>query len=366
MDQSTEAKEINNKEEAEDAVNRHVKPAHADKDVILDRDRIISITDFVDSIILEACSLLASDIHIDPVGTSTRIRFRLNGSIVDWKYVESNLHEELIGRIKILSKLRTDVHDRGQDGRFTFAYQGKLADIRVSILPTFNGENAVMRLLLVEEDRKYHIENLGMTETQLGHVMQAISQPHGMIVIVGPTGSGKTTTIYALLNHLSSIARTIVTVEDPVEYVIPNARQIQVSEYGDFTFAKALRSVLRQDPDVIVVGEIRDRETAALAFQASLTGHLVITTLHADGVVGIYSRLRDLQISSSLINCITLAIGQRIETDSSGRRSGVFEVLPFTLEHKKVLESGIYPEEVRKSLADLGVELLPKPNKDTP
>ena len=332
---------------------------------------IASISDYVDECINSACLYNASDIHIDPKSDYVEIKFRIMGKIVMYDLYTKVHHDELVGRMKILSKLRTDIHDRNQDGRFYFEYKKSESveriDVRVSILPTFFGENIVMRILRPEVQRDKNLRDLGLTEEQSVLVLDAIGREQGLIVIAGPTGSGKTTTIYSVLSILAKKDKNIVTLEDPIEYVIPGIRQVQVSESVDFGFSKALRALLRQDPDVIVIGEIRDGDTAQLAFQASLTGHLVICTIHAEDCAGVYARLSNLGVHKDMMHSLVLMISQRlVDVDvrigsvsgASNKRVGIFEVIPVTGATKVTLFQNSYPEYIRKALRKQGVLLL--------
>lgn len=318
---------------------------------------IHSVPDYVTDILTDACTRNISDIHIDPGAEHTAVRVRMLGAITISHVVDRRYHEELIGRIKILSRLRTDIHEKGQDGRFTFTYRKEKIDVRVSILPTFYGENAVLRLLRPENGHTQKLSELGMFDDQAKAVLSELSRHQGMIIVAGPTGSGKTTTIYTMVTSLLHAERNVVTIEDPIEYLIPGVRQIQVSDHADFGFAKALRSILRQDPDVIVVGEMRDAETAALAFQASLTGHLVITSLHAEDSAGICARLRDLGISKELMHSFTLAISQRLVSINE-ERAAIFEVMPVRGKTKLALFQNSFPEYIRLTLHKNGTMLL--------
>ena len=332
---------------------------------------IASISDYVDECISSACMHNASDVHIDPKSDYVEIKFRVMGKILMYDLYTKVHHDELVGRMKILSKLRTDIHDRNQDGRFYFEYKKSESveriDVRVSILPTFFGENIVMRILRPEVQRDKSLRDLGLTEEQSVLVLDAIGREQGLIVIAGPTGSGKTTTIYSVLSILAKKDKNIVTLEDPIEYVIPGIRQVQVSESVDFGFSKALRALLRQDPDVIVIGEIRDGDTAQLAFQASLTGHLVICTIHAEDCAGVYARLSNLGVHKDMMHSLVLMISQRlVDVDvrigsvsgASNKRVGIFEVIPVTGATKVTLFQNSYPEYIRKALRKQGVLLL--------
>ena len=338
-------------------------------------ESIGSIPAYIDELLNRSCIESVSDIHIDPQAKHTVVQFRTAGSMRTLESVGYRFHEEIIGRIKILSRLRTDVHDKGQDGRFTFVYKNKVAagsaatgkeeriDVRVSILPTFYGENAVLRILRPEHGRMQKFTELGMTEGQAGAVFEELERHQGMIILAGPTGCGKTTTIYTMISALVKSARNVVTIEDPIEYLIPGVRQIQILDHADFGFSKALRSILRQDPDVIVVGEMRDSETASLAFQAALTGHLVITSLHAEDSAGVCSRLRDLGISKDLLHSLSLVVSQRLvsvpgSSSAAGGRAGIFEVLPVQGKVKLALFQNSFPEYIRLTLHKCGAKLL--------
>lgn len=332
-------------------------------DITLQREDIISVSDFIDDILLRLIASGASDIHIDPHDTIVTIRARSNGYISTFCVVAKNIHEEIIGRLKIVSKLRTDVHDKGQDGRFVFVLpHGKeKADIRISIVPTFFGENAVLRILRPEAERAHDLISLGMYKDQSDAVTEALHRRQGMIIIAGPTGSGKTTTIYTMLKELADSRKNIVTIEDPIEYIVHNTRQIQVSTQSGFTFAEALRSIVRQDPDVLVVGEMRDRETAILAFQAAQTGHLIITSLHAEDSVGVYPRLLDLGVSSHSMDSIILIISQRLisSSEDATTREGIFEVVQVNQLTRSLLSSRqMSPEYIRVELERQGSILL--------
>lgn len=321
--------------------------------------KIEDISSYVESLLSDACSVFASDVHIDPMNGHSSVRFRVSGQLIDHGAYEKRHHEEMVGRIKILSKLRTDVHDKSQDGRFFYNFSEERVDVRVSIMPTFYGENMVLRILRPDLHRDQKLLDLGLTEMQVGILEDHIQRDQGIIVIAGPTGSGKTTTIYTLITLLVKSSRNVVTIEDPVEYVIPGVRQIQVAEAADFGFAKALRAILRQDPDIIILGEIRDQETARLAFQASLTGHLVVTTIHAEDSAGVYSRLSDLGVSREMMHSLSLIISQRlIKLERHKGRVGVFEVIPVEGRAKVTLFQNTFPEYIRAALKKQGVLLL--------
>lgn len=254
----------------------------------------------------------ASDIHFDPQEDFTQVRFRLDGILQDVVVIPRNLHDFIITRIKILSKLRTDEHLVPQDGKIRFEYNAEMVDIRVSIAPTTKGENAVLRLL-AESSRRYNLQDLGLSKDVLKIVRDNIRKPWGMILATGPTGSGKTTSLYAILKILNIPGVNIATIEDPAEYNIDGITQIQVNKKTELTFANGLRSLLRQDPDIIMVGEIRDSETAKIAVNSAMTGHLVLSTLHTNDAATTLPRLLDMGIEPFLVSStVNIAIAQRL------------------------------------------------------
>ena len=272
-----------------------------------------SIINLLDCLIEHAFELKASDIHIDPLGKGLKIRFRIDGVLQDIYTLPKNIHPEVVARIKILCGLRTDEHQATQDGRFTYHLEKTgLIDIRVSIAPTYHGENAVLRLL-ADKVEQFSLESLGFGEEEISKIYKALSKPWGMILATGPTGSGKTTTLYALIKLLNNRERSIITIEDPIEYNIEGVTQIQVNPQTELTFSKGLKSILRQDPNIIMVGEIRDFETASLAVNTSLTGHLLFSTLHTTDAATTIVRLLDMKIESFLLaSTVNLAIAQRL------------------------------------------------------
>lgn len=274
---------------------------------------VVSIISLVDAIIEEAHSRGASDIHIDPSRDTLRMRLRIDGVLHEGTKLPKNIHSEIISRIKVLASMRTDEHQMTQDGRFRHHFQnGDLLDIRVSIAPTYHGENVVLRLLS-EKAANFSLEALGFSEADRNKIMMAIKRPNGMILSTGPTGSGKTTTLYTLIKMLNAPEVSIVTIEDPIEYAIDHIEQIQVNPRSGLTFANGLRSVLRQDPNIIMVGEIRDSETASIAVNTALTGHLLLSTLHTNDAATTLPRLLDMGIDAYLVSStINIAIGQRL------------------------------------------------------
>lgn len=273
---------------------------------------ISSIIELIDSLIIYGCNKGASDIHIDPVSEGVIIKFRIDGVLTFIDRLNIHMHEEMIARIKILSGLRTDIHFIPQDGRFHFKNDLYDCDIRVSIIPTHYGENAVLRILKNNNEIPT-LGMLGFSNHDTERIVECINQSQGMILVTGPTGSGKTSTLYTIISSLVNEENSIITLEDPVEYAIKGVRQIQIQSKHGITFANGLRSIVRQDPDIIMVGEIRDSETAQISINVSLTGHLLLSTLHTNSAVGAIPRLMDMGIDPYLISStLSLVIGQRL------------------------------------------------------
>jgi len=274
------------------------------------------VIELVDLIIKQAFEEEASDIHIEPEEKLLRIRYRVDGVVHQASTPPKARESEIISRIKILANMDIAENRHPQDGRIKMAIHGKEVDMRVSSVPTLYGENLVIRILK-DSQSVLDLASLGCTEEMRKTFEELIRKPYGMILETGPTGSGKTTTLYAALSLLNSVDRNIVTIEDPIEYKLPLLRQIQVNPKAGMTFANALRSILRQDPDIIMVGEIRDAETAQIAIQSALTGHLVFSTLHTNTAAGAVTRLADMKvepflISSSVIGVISQRLVRRI------------------------------------------------------
>ena len=265
------------------------------------------IVRFVNAMLERAMSDRASDIHVEPEADVLRVRVRIDGLLKESGLFPFRLHATVVSRVKILSGMDISDKRRAQDGRFDFPWHGRQVDVRVSTFPTIYGENLVMRLL-DKTSSQLKLPDLGMNPETAAHFENAIRQPHGIILVTGPTGSGKTTTLYAVLGALNSIEKNIITLEDPVEYHLPMVRQCQINPRAGITFASGLRSILRQDPDLLLVGEIRDAETAEIAFQAALTGHLVLSTLHTNDAAGALTRLIDMNVEPFLISSSVIAI----------------------------------------------------------
>ncbi len=290
----------------------------------------------------------ASDIHIEPVGNQTRIRYRVDGILHTSLTLPRTIHSAIVSRIKVMSNLKTDETRVPQDGRFRTSIDGRDVDYRVSTLPLINAEKVVMRILDTSSSL-INLTNLGFDGRNLEVMKSGISRSHGMFLITGPTGSGKSTTLYALLNLLNEEGVNIVTLEDPVEYYLQGINQSQVSPEVGLTFAAGLRSILRQDPDVVMVGEIRDNETAALSVHAALTGHIVLSTLHTNDAFGAVPRLVDMQIEPFLIaSSLNIVMAQRLV-----RR--VCEFCKHDVHLAPELE-----KEVMEALAGLPREMWPK------
>ncbi len=278
----------------------------------LAKGQMISVVKLVSFIIEEAHGLRASDIHLEPQSGCIRARYRIDGWLKDYHELPLRLHSEIVSRIKILAGLRTDEHQAPQDGRFRMVLEARPLDVRVSVAPTYYGENAVLRLLS-DKSGSFNLEALGFSPQNMQRIAEASKKPYGMILATGPTGSGKTTTLYTLLKSLNTEESSIITIEDPVEYAIDGIQQIPVNSRTGLTFASGLRSILRQDPNIIMVGEIRDSETAGIAVNAALTGHLVLSTLHTNDAATTLPRLLDMKIESYLIaSTVNAAIGQRL------------------------------------------------------
>lgn len=270
------------------------------------------IIKIVETILVYGYKNRASDIHIEPEEKNLLVRFRIDGILHDIISLPFDIHEQIVSRIKVLAKLRTDEHQAAQDGKIQFKTEEETLDIRVSIVPIVRGEKIVMRLLS-EKSRQFSLVSLGFSDEDIEKVKTAYEKPYGMILSTGPTGSGKTTTMYAVLKLLNTREINIMTIEDPVEYDIEGINQIQVNPKTHLTFAKGLRSILRQDPNVILVGEIRDSETAGIAVNAAMTGHLVLSTLHTNDAATAIPRLFDMGIEPFLVaTTVNVIIAQRL------------------------------------------------------
>lgn len=292
--------------EADLDLSRVMQETQAIED-LLDVEDDAPIIRMINALLTQAARDGASDIHIEPFEQTSIVRFRIDGTLRDVVRPKKGLHAALVSRIKIMAQLDIAEKRLPQDGRITLKVGGKPLDVRVSTLPTGFGERAVLRLLDKESGR-LTLTNLGMSETTTAAMDALIRQPHGIVLVTGPTGSGKTTTLYAALQRVDARSMNVMTVEDPIEYELTGVGQTQVNPKIDMTFARALRAILRQDPDVIMIGEIRDLETAQIAVQASLTGHLVLATLHTNDAVSAVTRLVDMGIEPFLLSSSLLGV----------------------------------------------------------
>lgn len=270
------------------------------------------IGDLAEIILAAGIILNASDVHLEPKEKKAILRYRLDGLLYEAASLDLKIFARLINRIKLLSGMKLNIRDAAQDGRFTIGFKKLEIEIRASVVPSEYGEMAVLRILNPKSiDLK--LEDLGFREDHLKIIKEQLSKPNGLVLNTGPTGSGKTTTLYTFLRHIQSPTIKIITIEDPIEYRLPGIDQTQVDNQAGYTFGNGLRSLLRHDPDVILVGEIRDEETAEIAIHSSLTGHLVISTLHTNDAVGSVQRLIDMKIVPSILaSSLSLAIAQRL------------------------------------------------------
>jgi general secretion pathway protein E len=274
---------------------------------LLDAENDAPVIRMINALLSQAVRENASDIHIEPYETRSVVRFRVDGTLKDVVEPHRVLHAAMVSRIKIMAELDIAEKRLPQDGRITLRLAGRPVDVRVSTLPTGHGERAVLRLLDKDAGR-LDLSRLGMDGTTLVAVDELMNQPHGIVLVTGPTGSGKTTTLYAALSRIDATVTNVLTVEDPIEYDLDGVGQTQVNPRIDMSFARALRAILRQDPDVIMIGEIRDLETAQIAVQASLTGHLVLATLHTNDTVSSVTRLTDMGVEPFLLSSSLLGV----------------------------------------------------------
>jgi type II secretory ATPase GspE/PulE/Tfp pilus assembly ATPase PilB-like protein len=329
---------------------------------VLDLDRLATdsemspIIKLVDSIIYNAMESRASDIHIETRDTEVQVKYRIDGALyakvdpIDLAY-----HQTLISRIKVMSEL--DIAERRvpQDGRFRVRYKGRNVDFRVSIMPTIHGEDAVIRILdkeqINEEFRNLNLDVVGFAEEDLRKFRHYIAEPYGMVLVTGPTGSGKTTTLYAALNEIRNEEDKIVTIEDPVEYQLHGITQIPVNEKKGLTFDRGLRSILRHDPDKIMIGEIRDTETAQIAIQSALTGHLVFTTVHANNVIDVIGRFLNMGVEPyNFVSCLNCVLAQRLI-----RMLCPYCKREYQAKEQELIESGLRLEDHRETSFYLNV-----------
>jgi type IV pilus assembly protein PilB len=279
-------------------------------------DEQAPVVRLVRAILMGAINANSSDIHLEPHDPEMRVRYRVDGELQSVMTIPNHIEEEVVARIKVMADMDTTENRRPQDGRLSIQEGGAKVNFRVSTIPTVGGEKVVMRLL-DETNKIFELDHLGLADRDLKLIQSLIEKPHGMIVVTGPTGSGKSTTMYAMLAKLNSVSRNIVTVEDPVEYKLSGVNQVASDNEHGLGFANALKYIMRQDPDVIMVGEIRDHETAATAVQAALTGHLLISTLHTNDALSTITRLNDLgvdrfKIGGSLLGSVAQRLLRKI------------------------------------------------------
>ncbi len=332
------------------------------------REKIVEeapITKIVATILRYAAEGNASDVHIEHLHETIRVRFRVDGVLHTSLVLPAKVHSPVISRIKILSNMKLDEKRKPQDGRFSAQIDGRRIDFRVSTFPTYYGEKIVMRIL--DHDRGVKkLSELGLSQKNLDTVKRAIDKPYGLILISGPTGSGKTTTLYSMLNEFDRESYNVLSLEDPIEYSIEGVNQSQVRADIGYTFANGLRTTLRQDPDIIMVGEIRDEETAGLAIQAALTGHLVLATIHTNNAIGVIPRLIDMKVDPYLIApTLILALAQRLVTtlyQGTGEPTQVSESAKAMIDK----QFADLPEKFKKDIKFTDTVYKPKPTPECP
>ena len=367
------AADVVNAVESEADLSRMMQELPAVED-LLEASDDAPIIRMLNALLTQATRDGASDIHIEPYERHSSVRFRIDGGLREVVQPNRALHAALISRLKIMAELDIAEKRLPQDGRISLRLGSRAVDVRVSTLPSAHGERAVLRLLDKSEAR-LTLEAVGMQGRVLQQVDQLIAQPHGILLVTGPTGSGKTTSLYAALQRLDASRSTIMTVEDPIEYELPGVGQTQVNAKIDLTFAKALRAILRQDPDVIMIGEIRDFETAQIAIQASLTGHLVLATLHTNDAASAVTRLTDMGVepfllSSSLLGVLAQRLVRKRCTDCGGAgcahcghtgyagRTGIFELLVANDEIRSQIHNRAAESELRATALAQGMVLM--------
>jgi len=331
----------------------------------------VPVVQMVNAVLLEAVQAGATDIHFHSKGSDLAVLYRRDGLLHEVHRLPQSLREGMIARLKVMAKLDVSQRQLPQDGRFSIRSADREVEIRTSVVPTVQGERLVLRLL-DKENLLIRASDLGMQEQDYQLIRKLIDRPHGMILVTGPTGSGKTTTLYSFISELNLESRNVMTIEDPVEYRVDGISQLQVKPAVGLTFAQGLRSILRQDPDVILVGEIRDQETAQIAVRAALTGHLVLATLHTTDAAGAITRLQDLQIepyliSSALMTIISQRLVRKICLNCQGRackscfstgyrgRTGLFELIRVQEEERKLVEQRASSQAFRDLMRKKGV-----------
>jgi len=333
-------------QETIDQINQNLQARETDEPIQVIEDVESPVVKTVNQIIIQAVQLGASDIHIDPQEDSVRIRYRVDGLMRTERTLPPNMHGVIIARVKIMANLNVAERRVPQDGRVEMDIEFRKVDIRISTLPTIHGEKVVMRILDLGNTLT-EIHNLGLSEHNLQLFIQGIESSHGVVLITGPTGSGKTTTLYSALSRLNHDEVNIITVEDPVEYQLQGINQVQVNTVTGLTFARGLRSILRQDPNIVMVGEIRDTETAEIAIRAAMTGHLVLSTLHTNSAVNSISRLIDMGVEPFLIaTALHCIVGQRLVRKVCVSCAASYE--PSENERAMLFRNGIRDEQLKK------------------
>ncbi|MGC9602469.1 MAG: GspE/PulE family protein [Minisyncoccia bacterium] len=323
------------------------------------------VTKIVATILRHASEQRASDIHIEPLVDQTRVRFRIDGVLITNITLPTKVHNAVVARIKVLSNMRLDEKRKPQDGRFSARVGGNKVDFRVSTFPTYYGEKVVMRIL-GSATIELKLNSFGLSARNLEMIRAAIKKPYGLVLISGPTGSGKSTTLYSILNEVDREKQNVLSLEDPVEYTIPGVAQSQVRPEIGYTFANGLRTTLRQDPNIIMVGEIRDAETANLAVQAALTGHLVLSTIHTNNAIGIVPRLLDMGVEPYLIPpVLILGMAQRLVRtlcEGGGKKMKIDESMAAMFKD----QFADLPPEYQKEVPPLDEVYLKDPSPDCP
>jgi len=349
----------------EAALQAEVGAIDPDQDVTSKITEDAPITKIVSNVLKHAAETGTSDIHIEPFEYGTDIRYRIDGVLQKDLTLPRNIHNSVIARVKILSKIKLDEKRVPQDGRFSAKLLGRKIDFRVSTFPTYYGEKCVMRLLESERGAM-NVTELGFTQGNMEKVRRAIGRPYGIILVCGPTGSGKTNTLYSLLNEVDKDGENVLSLENPIELNVPGVSQSQMRPDIGYTFAKGLRSVLRQDPDIIMVGEIRDTETAKLAIQAALTGHLVLSTIHTNTASDVVQRLVDMGVERYLIGPTLIAVvGQRLSRTLAP--TGGKEV-PISPSVREFIDKQTHdlPENLRGQFTDAKSVYEPAPTEEFP
>ena len=322
-----------------------------------------TIVNFVNSILLEGIKRKASDIHIEANDGFYTVRFRIDGYLKIYSKYYDNRFDEISARIKIMANLNVMEKRKPQDGRITVSLEQKKIDLRISVVPTTNGESIVLRILLCDEEAENSfkkLENLGFSKNDMNNIRRMLKVQHGLILVTGPTGSGKTTTMTAMLREILNSEIKIITIEDPVEISLPGVNQIQVNDQIDLTFESVLRRVLRQDPDVIMVGEIRDERTARLCVRSALTGHLVLSTLHTNDSVGTITRLINMGIEPYIVGTVLKgAIAQRLVKKNDGHgRTVIGESFVMSKQLEEAISSNCPESIIRKTIENCGFKSM--------